>query len=402
MTCQIIRWTLLAACVTAWNVSSAAPKAYVGNFKDNSVSVIDSERHAVIDTIPVVSGPHGMVVTPDGRRVYVTGDASSGMSVIDTATDKVVGTVEVGKGPHGLALTPDAKWLLVAVNGEDQVAFVDTATQTVVGKVPVPKPHTITVRRDGRLAYVSSQQPGKFALAVLDLAARSVTRTVPLDKPPRDLEFAPDGKMLYFTEAGLNAIEVFDPASNKLVASIPTGASPHYASVLARPSLGVAVIQGPGEVLLFDPASNTALRSIKVGSQPHWIAASSDGKTAFVTNEGSNDLSFVDLASGKVDTIAVGKAPRKVAVQPAPAPAKISISNFSFEPGTIEIRAGQAVTWVNDDGAPHAVAYEDGSAGARSLAPGESFTRVFERAGSYDYHCSFHSYMTGRVVVRPS
>ena len=398
---RLIPCLALPALALASGVSVAGPKAYVGNFKDNTVSVIDTGSHKVIGTIPVAAGPHGMTITPDGRRVYVTGDESSSMNVIDTATDKVARTVEVGKGPHGVALTPDAGLLLVAVNGEDQVAFVDTAKQAVIGKVSVPKPHTIAIRPDGRVAYVSSQEPEKYALAVVDIASRSVTRTIALDKPPRDVEIGFGGKAVYFTVAGMNAVQVLDPASNSIVASIPTGASPHYANLFAHTALGMAVIQGPGEIMFFDPSSNTPARSIKVGKQPHWIAASSDGKTAFVTDEGSNDLSIIEVATGKVDKIAVGNAPRKVAVQPAPAGAKVSITNFSFVPNVIEITAGQAITWTNDDGAPHAIAYRDGSPGARSMMPGETFTRVFDRPGSYDYNCSFHSFMTGRVVVRP-
>jgi YVTN family beta-propeller protein len=50
---------------------------------------------------------------------------------------------------------------------------------------------------------------------------------------------------------------------------------------------------------------------------PHWIAANSQGTTAWVTNEGSNDVSVVDLATGKVTaTIPIGNAPRKIVIQP--------------------------------------------------------------------------------------
>src|SRR6185369_11245683 len=80
--------------------AAAGPKAYVGNFKDDSVSVIDTSDGKVVATVPVAAGPHGMGVAPDGRRVYVTGDGSSTLSVIDTATDRVVNTLEVGKSPH--------------------------------------------------------------------------------------------------------------------------------------------------------------------------------------------------------------------------------------------------------------------------------------------------------------
>ncbi len=95
-------------------------------------------------------------------------------------------------------------------------------------------------------------------------------------------------------------------------------------------------MQGPGELLLFDPATNAPLRSIAVGKQPHWVAVSGDGKRAYVTNEGSNDLSVVGLTSGQVTTIAVGNSPRKVVVQrPATNPARaatVSIANFPFTP----------------------------------------------------------------------
>lgn len=389
------------ALATLGGIAAAAPKAYVGNFKDNTVTVIDTASGRATATIPVAAGPHGMGMAPDGGRVYVSGDASTTVSVIDTYRDRVAGIVEVGQGPHGVALTPDGRTLLVAVNGTDRVAFVDTGTQAVLATVPVAKPHTIAIRQDARVAYVSSQDPGHFALAVIDLEKRAVVRSVPVDKPPRDLEFGADGKFLYFTLAGVNAVQVLDPASDRVVATIPTGVSPHYANLFKNATVGLVIVQGPGELLLFDPATNQPLRSITVGKQPHWVATASDGKTAYVPNEGSNDLSVVDLATGKTSTIPVGNAPRKVVVQPAKAEPTVSISNFTFAPPVLSIKAGDSVTWRNDDGAPHAVAFHDGSPGAPSLAPGTSFRRTFDRPGTYDYVCAFHSYMTGMIEVRP-
>jgi YVTN family beta-propeller protein len=296
--------------------AAAAPKVYVSNFADNTVSVIDTAGGKVVATIPVAAGPHGMAVTGDGGLVYVTGDGSSKLDVIDTGSDRIVKEIEVGKAPNGVALTPDGKFLLVAVYGEDRVAFLDTATQAVVGAVAVAKPHTVSVSPDGAVAYVTSQEPGHFALVVIDLAKRAVIRSLALEKTPRDAEFGYDGKRFYFTQAGASAIEVLDPASGTIVAQIPTGVSPHFVKLFRGMTVGVAVVQGPGEVLLFDPVTNKPVRSIAVGKQPHWLAMASDGKTAYVTNEGSNDVSAVDIASGKAATIAVGSAPRKVVVQP--------------------------------------------------------------------------------------
>ena len=80
--------------------------------------------------------------------------------------------------------------------------------------------------------------------------------------------------------------------------------------------------------------------------------------------------------------------------------AKVSIANFTFTPAEITVAPGETVTWINDDGAPHGLEYQDGAKGTDLLLPGASFSRQFDRPGTYDYNCSVHPYMTGRVVVR--
>ena len=80
--------------------------------------------------------------------------------------------------------------------------------------------------------------------------------------------------------------------------------------------------------------------------------------------------------------------------------AKVSIVNFSFTPTPLTIAPGESVVWTNDDGAPHGLEYHDGAKGVDPLLPGASFSRRFDRPGAYEYNCSVHPYMTGRVVVR--
>lgn len=79
---------------------------------------------------------------------------------------------------------------------------------------------------------------------------------------------------------------------------------------------------------------------------------------------------------------------------------KVSIVDFQFTPAEITIAPGESVTWINDDGAPHGLEYSDGSSGKDLLLPGASYSRRFDQPGAYDYNCSVHPYMTGRVVVR--
>jgi plastocyanin len=48
---------------------------------------------------------------------------------------------------------------------------------------------------------------------------------------------------------------------------------------------------------------------------------------------------------------------------------------------------------------PHALVFNDGVGGTVSLSPGQSFARIFAKAGTYEYSCSFHPYMTAKVAV---
>ena len=300
--------------------AATARKAYVGLFKDNAVAVLDTSSNRMLRTIPVPLGPHGLAITPDGRKVYVSSDGASTVSVIDTTTDRVVGSIEVGPTPHGLAISPDGRQVLVSGFGTNQAILIDTVSDRVVGRVPVPQPHNSAISADGHTAYVASQQQGAMALVMLDLAKKTQVGQVPLDKTPRALDLSPDGMRLYFTLAGVDAVQVLDTVSHRVIGQIPVGASPHYPLLTPDGHVGLVVSQGPGELAILDPAHNTVSSTVVVGHTPHWIATSADGRTAYVTNEGSNDVSVVNLTSHRVTaTIPIGHAPRKIVVQPGPA-----------------------------------------------------------------------------------
>jgi YVTN family beta-propeller protein len=314
-------WT--SALIVGWlfwagvGAAAAAPKAYVGLFKDDAVAVIDTAQNKVVGTVPVPKGPHGLVITPDGRKVYVSSDGASTVSVIDTSNDRVVATIDVGANPHGLAVSGDGRRVLALGWGTNHALVIDTATDRVIAEVAVAQPHNGTLSRDGSIAWVGSQQQGATALVRLDLTAGKETARVPLDKTPRGLELTPDGKRLFFTLAGSDSIQVLDTASNQIAAQIPVGASPHYAPFTPDGRWALAVVQGPGELAILDTAAGTVAAAVPVGKAPHWTTSSSDGRTAYVTNEATNDVSVVDLAGRRVlATIPVGNAPRKIAVQP--------------------------------------------------------------------------------------
>jgi len=125
-------------------------------------------------------------------------------------------------------------------------------------------------------------------------------------------------------------------------------------------------------------------------------------RPAFAVSAG--DVSVGDRTAGQptaiTDNTGRDAVLQKTAESTAKVGAKVSIANFTFTPAEITIALGESVTWTNDDGAPHGLEYADGAQGTNLLLPGASFSRQFDRPGTYDYNCSVHPYMTGRVVVR--
>lgn len=89
--------------------------------------------------------------------------------------------------------------------------------------------------------------------------------------------------------------------------------------------------------------------------------------------------------------------------EPGAGAAAVTISEFAFDPGTIEVTAGDTVTWTNEDGVAHTVTA--GSPGAATdgfdekLDAGGRAEVTFAEAGTYDYFCAIHPTMTGQVVV---
>ena len=84
----------------------------------------------------------------------------------------------------------------------------------------------------------------------------------------------------------------------------------------------------------------------------------------------------------------------------------IHMQTGSFSPNAVTIARGGKVTWVNDMAIAHDITpnnpTQPGVWTARKVAAqaGVEFTHTFTTAGTYDYHCTIHSSMNGRIVVR--
>jgi plastocyanin len=86
--------------------------------------------------------------------------------------------------------------------------------------------------------------------------------------------------------------------------------------------------------------------------------------------------------------------------------AEVGMRNIQFDPADVTIKAGETVTWTNEEGVPHDVDKTGGPGPQFSSGPeggmmeGDTFAQTFDEPGTYEYVCRVHAPgMAGTVEV---
>jgi plastocyanin len=107
----------------------------------------------------------------------------------------------------------------------------------------------------------------------------------------------------------------------------------------------------------------------------------------------------VGLSTGHAFVYAQGVS---VTIQPNSA----TLGDKAYVPSPAEVKVGESVTWTNDDSQIHTAT--SGTVGAEDsgsvfdsgiLSPKATFDFTFDTAGEYDFYCTLHPQMFGKVVV---
>ena len=216
-------------------VSTDGRWVYVTNGGDNTVSVVDGGAMKVVATIATDAFPHGIRLSPDGQQAYVANLKGGTVSVIDTASRKAVASIPVGRGPAQVGFTGDGRLAFVSLSQEDRVAVIDPKTHEVVRKVPVGDgPIQLFATPDNQRLLVANQgsrkNPGR-TVSVIDLTSFKLTASIRTGRGAHGVVVDTDGRQAYVSNLYDNTVTVIDLVAHKPVATVPVGASPNGISV---------------------------------------------------------------------------------------------------------------------------------------------------------------------------
>jgi YVTN family beta-propeller protein len=112
----------------------------------SGVQLVDARSLRVVGFIRTRLDAHGLYVSRDTRKLYVTERAGGAITVIDFATRRVLATWPVGGTPDMGGISPDGRVLWVAGRYDSAVYAISTRTGHVIAKIPVGlSPHGLCV-----------------------------------------------------------------------------------------------------------------------------------------------------------------------------------------------------------------------------------------------------------------
>jgi YVTN family beta-propeller protein len=178
-------------------------EVYVASENDNEVVAIETTSGKVLAHIKTGLRPRAVAFTADGRTAFVTCENDASVTVVDADRRRVTGSVRLPRSaatagpspptaprPMGLVLAPDGQRLYVSLGRARSIAVIDVATRTLVRTIEEvgDRPWGIAVSSDGATIYTANGPSGD--VSVVDAAAGTVIRRIATGGSPWGVVFA--------------------------------------------------------------------------------------------------------------------------------------------------------------------------------------------------------------------
>src|SRR5262245_22894789 len=306
---------IVAALCTISVAAQSKVRIIQTNSAGDNVHLIDPATNKVVGVIKGIEVSHGAGVAPDGSRIYVSDEAESTLDVVDAKTLAVIKRVPLSGHPNNMAVGKDGKHVYVGIiQAPGGVDVIDTVAFQRIKTIPTKGTiHNAYVTPDGK--YVVAGSIAGKTVNVIDAKSEEPAWTLDMDLGVRPMTFNtnPDGstKWIFVQLSGFNGFAVVDFATRKEIRRIQNPDLPPGKATVPEgsdPSHGMAVT-ADGKTLVVCSRLNNYLYAYSLpdlkslggaelgGKGAGWVTLTPDGKTAYVANPVTNDVSVVDIKS---------------------------------------------------------------------------------------------------------
>lgn len=284
------------------------------------ISVIDIQQQKVTKTISVAGDPHTVLLSLDGRFLYVSQPGLNRVSILSASTGQTICSATVAGQPSLLTIDPGTSTLYAAGSGADSISGLSDTTcalkQTITLKSPVygmavavvgtgdngGTGNQLWVSENNDLVYYDStgKQLGSFAIPggpqyitiptgsfiytttrqgavyAIDLNTLKLTGPLISDGPFGTMDYDAMTDQVYVPNLQKNQIDVLAPlitgasAPHEPARIIPLGVAPQSIAITSDGQLGFVALSG-GNVAMLDIPGRQLINTIHVGGSPHFI-----------------------------------------------------------------------------------------------------------------------------------
>jgi plastocyanin len=133
---------------------------------------------------------------------------------------------------------------------------------------------------------------------------------------------------------------------------------------------------------------------------------STEGIINTAKNNSTNEPQVSSANGTSVRNMSAGTSTSSISTVSIVSGSSLPSNQEFYVPKTVETTVGSMINWKNEDFGPHTVTSGDMTTGksgvfdSNIIQKGSTFSFLFDKVGEYDYFCSLHPFMTGRVIVK--
>jgi DNA-binding beta-propeller fold protein YncE len=310
--------------------------AYVSG-TPSGVSVIDVLQRKVTKLISVAGDPHTILLSLDGRFLFVTQPGLGQVSVILAETGRPVCTARLPGKPAFLAFDQYSNILYAAGSGAARVNALDPSNCAVRHVFEIESPVyglAAAVVATGSSVNHQLWVAGKGALTIFDGLTEEQLGTIPIPNGPQYLSLPPGETVYVTTRRGtVDAVDIRTRAVNQLLTGGAFGPMDYnaltgevYVPDEKHNLLDILTPVFSGTTLPKEPS-----RVIHTDAPPEGVAITNDGLLGFIALRGgkvvmldllSRQIAYTFDVGGTPHFVITGLYPPSTPITPAKAPAR--------------------------------------------------------------------------------
>ncbi len=264
---------------------------YIANVEDTHISVIDTRKDSVVQTIDTIDYPWGFTRLGHSNLVAVSG-WDKGIDIIDFTSHQIVKSQRYSQNLGGITSTSDGKIIFVVATEENKVLKIDTNSLVIKDEYETGQgPDGIGISKDEKKIYVTNTKEG--TITIIDIEKKT-SKKITVGGKPELIHANEDRSILYISNFFENKIHILNTETDKLIHDI-TGLDGPEEVVLSKSGEKLYVVNfNSSQVLTYSTKSYKKLGEVfVVGQKPIGILTALNDSKLYVTNYGDNTVSVI-------------------------------------------------------------------------------------------------------------